>query len=523
MRGYALFALVVAMFVALAPGVRAQGLIERLITPGPLVEGHAKFENDCGKCHEAFTRNTQPQLCLDCHKEIAADRERKIGFHGKQPEARSRDCRACHTEHKGRGADISTLDPDRFDHEQTNFRLVDSHAKVDCNACHAPKIPFHKTKTECVGCHAKVDPHKGRLGDRCENCHTPAAWRNVKPFDHGKTKFPLEGSHATVVCATCHAGQVYKDLPQACVACHRIQDVHGGRYGPKCETCHRATHWKEAHFDHSATKFPLHGAHASVKCDACHTGDLYAKKLETACVACHRPQDPHKGELGDRCERCHADADWRRNINFNHNNTRFPLVGQHADAQCESCHKSQAFKGAPVKCESCHQDTFHKGRLGAEPECGACHNAFGWKQWRFDHARQTRFALTGSHERLACEKCHTAANPATLKLPTACIACHKDYHRGNLGAEPKCESCHDTVAWPRWRFNHAALANYPLIGGHASLTCERCHVVKNPPNLKLASECISCHRRDDTHHGSFGPACERCHTSVGWRRVTIRQ
>jgi Cytochrome c3 len=384
-----------------------------------------------------------------------------------------------------------------------------------------PKVPFHKTASVCFDCHNKVDHHKGKLGEHCEGCHSPTRWRQTKPFDHNKTKFQLEGAHKSVQCETCHVGEIYKDLAATCGSCHRLQDVHGDRYGPKCETCHDQVKWKNAHFEHDKTKFPLHGAHATVKCDACHTGNLYRDKLEMTCVSCHQKQDPHKGQLGPRCEQCHSDSNWRKDIKFNHNQTNFPLTGLHAPVPCAKCHQSLTYKDAPTACEKCHQDSRHQGRLGSAPRCGTCHTANGWARWHFDHGRQTKYPLTGAHAKLVCEACHSVRN-ASLNLPTACEKCHADFHKGHLGVTPKCETCHNTSVWAQWRFDHGRQANYPLIGAHAKLKCETCHMAINASSLKVASDCFSCHRKDDAHSGSFGRMCDRCHTPVSWNRVEIR-
>ena len=421
----------------------AQTVLEKLVMPGPLVEGHAKLESECNKCHEPFSRHSQTRLCLDCHKEIAADRTARAGFHGRERRAATLQCNQCHTDHKGRDADINQLDRETFDHDATNFKLVDAHKTVPCAKCHAEKVKFRKAPSGCFACHKKDDPHQGRL-ERCDNCHPVTKWRETKPFDHSKTKFPLQGAHKDVACATCHAGELYKDLPSTCISCHRLQDVHTGRYGGKCETCHDESKWKTNHFNHDKTKFPLRGAHVKVKCDACHTGDLYRDKLATTCVSCHRKNDPHKGKLGERCERCHNDTDWRRNLSFDHELTRFPLIGLHASVACEECHRTAAYKDTPLACEKCHKD-FHQGRLG--PGCGTCHNPNGWARWRFDHARQTRFALVGVHEKVACESCHKTRSPPNLKLPMNCDSCHhsEDVHRGSLGSD--CERCHVATGW----------------------------------------------------------------------------
>lgn len=422
----------------------AQSVLEKLVMPGPLAEGHAKYEGECARCHEPYSRSSQTKLCLDCHKDITADRATGSGLHGRDRLAKAGDCKQCHTEHKGREADITQFDRETFSHDATNFALTGAHRTASCDGCHVGKAKFRKAPTVCFECHKKVEPHRGRLGERCENCHNVFKWRDTKPFDHGKTHFPLVGAHKDVRCTTCHAGEVYKELAVTCVSCHRLQDVHAGRYGEKCDSCHEQVKWRPGRFDHSKTHFPLRGAHEKVKCDSCHTGNLHRDKLATTCVSCHRKQDPHQGKLGERCERCHGETDWRKSVSFDHDLSRFPLVGLHATVPCEECHRSPTYKGEPTVCEKCHRD-YHQGRLGGR--CADCHNPNGWSRWRFDHARQTAWPLTGAHQKLVCEACHKAPSPPTLKLATDCYSCHRaaDPHGGNYGRS--CERCHVTTSW----------------------------------------------------------------------------
>jgi hypothetical protein len=107
---------------------RSQNLFEKLVMPGPLIEGHVKLEQSCFECHVPFSRQSQSNLCLACHKEIAGDRLARRGLHGRQPDAAKQDCRYCHTDHKGRNADIIQLDRQTFDHTFTNFELKGAHS-----------------------------------------------------------------------------------------------------------------------------------------------------------------------------------------------------------------------------------------------------------------------------------------------------------------------------------------------------------------------------------------------------------
>jgi hypothetical protein len=440
------FAIGIGMVSAFTSTGRSQSVFEKLVTLGPLVAGHAKLEKECDNCHAPFSPTAQSQLCLACHKDTRAQRQMRTAFHGRDPQALTQECYHCHTDHKGRNADILLFDPETFDHGFTNFPLRDAHAAVPCSDCHAQTAKYTAAGRRCFDCHKASDPHKGRLGETCNDCHFETVWRRVKAFDHEKTKFRLQGAHPTVACASCHVSERYKDIGAACMDCHRIQDVHGGRYGAKCDSCHDQNKWSTIHFDHDkATKYPLRAAHAKVGCDSCHTGDLYRDKLATSCVSCHRKDDPHQGKLSSRCEQCHSEANWRRVVSFDHDLARFPLIGRHAIVPCEECHSSLAFKGTPLACVSCHPDQHHEGRLTLN--CGLCHNPNSWARWRFDHDKQTRYPLTGAHRDVNCQACHAAKNVSKITLATDCYSCHRqdDVHGGSLGRS--CERCHTTTSF----------------------------------------------------------------------------
>jgi hypothetical protein len=249
-----------------------------------------------------------------------------------------------------------------------------------------------------------------------------------------------------VACSSCHANEKYKGVPTACASCHQLQDVHQGRYGAKCDSCHQPEKWKTIRFDHSRqTKFPLRGKHASVTCDACHKGDLYRDKLAMTCISCHKKDDAHKGQLGPNCQQCHNETAWRKKVAFDHDLSRFPLLGKHAIVPCEECHKSTSFKDTPMACVSCHPDEHHQGTLTSN--CALCHTPNDWKRWRFDHDKQTSFPLTGAHAGLTCAACHREKNVTKISLPGSCYGCHAgdDDHQGNFGRA--CEKCHNTKSF----------------------------------------------------------------------------
>ncbi len=419
---------------------------EQLLMPGPVARAHEKIEQDCQACHVPFEKKAQDRLCLDCHKPVAGDMAAGQGFHGKTPLMASIPCSDCHDDHKGRDFDMTGLNRSSFPHDYTDFALRGAHRTVACADCHQEGKRWAEAPQRCFACHKADDQHAGNLGQECQSCHKTSAWKDLQPFDHGKTRFPLKDKHAAVACIACHVGEVYKGIGTDCASCHAIDDVHRTRFGADCKSCHNEKAWSPAKFDHGKhTPFPLKGAHATAQCSACH-GDELLRPLATACFDCHKAQDVHHGSLGSDCASCHNETGWRTKIRFDHDLTRFPLSGLHAAVACEACHVSQSYKDAKTDCASCHKaDDVHLGRFTAR--CESCHTASGWTRVSFDHGRDTTFKLTGKHATAACYSCHAAKNVADASLPKDCFSCHakQDVHRGKFGTN--CASCHSTTAF----------------------------------------------------------------------------
>lgn len=160
----------------------------------------------------------------------------------------------------------------------------------------------------CIGCHRDNDPHKRQLGDGCGQCHGETDWKTAVRFDHDLSDFPLLGKHAQAKCADCHKSPAFLDADATCVSCHRKEDVHKGRLGPDCSTCHTPVDWARWRFDHDAqTDFKLTGKHRGLDCGSCHKTEVKGKiEQSTRCVACHSADDKHRGSFGTTCERCHS-------------------------------------------------------------------------------------------------------------------------------------------------------------------------------------------------------------------------
>jgi hypothetical protein len=497
----------------------APALARSQISPGALARPHERLEGalQCVKCHaggggRGIGKEQMTGQCLNCHKEIAWLVERERGVHGRVREQR---CSSCHPEHAGRDfALISWPDggdtPDRFDHARAGWALEGSHARRKCVDCHktafrvspaarlsqrpAPAVGWVGLETRCTSCHE--DAHRGALDRNCLKCHDAEHWKPAPRFDHGKTDYRLTGAHAVVPCADCHANP-------------RLQLTSDARGVP----------------------IPRYRPLAHQECSACHA-------------------DPHKGQLGTTCARCHVTTAFKtiNRASFDHDRTRYPLRGRHAEVSCEKCHDFAAGRVArnPAfgTCTACHTPDPHAGTAtlaGRVVDCASCHTVDGFRPSSYTVAqhRLTKYPLEGRHQQARCAACHvkTVTAGVTMRPVTAtCVSCHLDPH-GKRYAQ--CSDCHnlqgfrpattDLAAHQRFRF--------PLEGAHRAVPCLDCHAdmrrASAPSTLALArwsgppllfaapkGGCAGCH--ENLHGGQFatrpdGAACETCHDTDAFR------
>ncbi|MFQ5469524.1 MAG: cytochrome c3 family protein [Gammaproteobacteria bacterium] len=516
-RYYWLFCIVAIVL----PTYASASSIETLMMPGKVIKGHAKYEEDCDKCHQTFSKSMQSTLCMDCHKKIGKDVEDKKGFHGILKNAAITECKQCHTEHKGRNMDVVRLDKETFNHKQTDFPLKGAHTIVQCKSCHKKDKKYREAKATCFACHKEDDPHKERLGKKCSKCHNENSWTRVK-FDHDKTDYPLKGKHKKAACNGCHPNERYKDISTVCYDCHRLNDIHATRYGKKCKDCHTPEKWTEVKFNHDKdTEYKLIGRHKKVLCDSCHKkGNIYDEDLGTKCIDCHKNDDEHKGRYGKKCKTCHTPRGWGKKIKFDHDkDTDFKLRGKHKKADCETCHKGDIYEEElETSCFTCHRkDDVHKGEEGKV--CERCHNENNWgEKIVFDHD-VTYFPLIGLHATTPCEECHLTGTFKAAAIQ--CVACHHndDEHKKRLG--PDCELCHNPNDWTLWEFDHDKQTDYELDGAHKGLDCHACHKRPVKDKIELSTTCGNCHKNDDIHDGGFGKQCERCHITESFDELKL--
>ena len=387
------------------------------------------LDTKCDECHSDGEKHREaPSDCVACHRDDEP-----------HSETMDDDCAACHQ--TAGWADA------KFDHDATDFALIGKHQQAACLDCHEDRT-FPNPPTTCFGCHEADDAHDGRSGQQCESCHNPTDWHDSS-FDHARdTDFPLEGKHQEAACSDCHSEQPFEDeMNVACVSCHLDDDTHDKHRGGKCEACHVSTDWKQPFFEHDIhTDYKLLGGHRGIACNDCHIEPVFDVQLITSCDSCHLDDDPHEALLGQQCENCHTEVSWQDPVFFDHDLTRFPLHGVHAEQECESCHTTKAYANEDTGCVSCHRDDDpHKGNF--QDRCGACHNPVSWDIWTFDHDLQTNFPLDGAHVDVGCGDCHRMTLDKIKATAGNCRDCHRadDVHDGEFGTD--CGRCHGAASF----------------------------------------------------------------------------
>lgn len=339
----------------------------------PLKGKHQRV--DCKACHQMQATpltvfqdrlGVKTQDCATCHQDV---HEGKFGA----------DCASCHDETSFRK--VGSMEG--FNHDLTGFALEGKHEAVDCRKCHlSESLTEPLAHNACAACHE--DYHEGQFATAartpdCAECHTVDGFEGstFSIAQHAETKFPLVGGHVATPCFACHLQEEkwsFRNIGERCVDCH--DDIHQGEIASKwypdqaCEKCHLTESWTAANrFDHDQTPFKLTGKHAGQDCRACHVPDEEHPQgrfagIASACAACHdnvHGSQFEKDGVTD-CARCHSFDGWAM-ADFDHDKTRFPLEGKHAEVACERCHRPVDGAGETMvqyrfesfECVDCHQ------------------------------------------------------------------------------------------------------------------------------------------------------------------------
>jgi len=166
----------------------------------------------------------------------------------------------------------------------------------------------------------------------------------------------------------------------------------------------------------------------------------------------------------------------------------------------------------------------------------------------FDHI-ETGFALTGSHNRLDCIKCHSSGQ--NEKLPHQCTACHDNKRatgmpKNHIATREPCDICHTTNGFIEQIDMDHKNSSAPCVFCHdgyaqigkgvahiqSSNNCKICHAVQHwrplghvKHNEISVTECVICHNntvtrgKNSSRHISVSDNCGACHDShhSAWR------
>lgn len=239
-------------------------------------------------------------------------------------------------------------------------------------------------------------------------------------------------------------------------------------------------------------------------------------------------QSPHGNGFTIDCAECHSADNWTFNKNantFNHDNTSFPLTGQHTELECRSCHSSLEFNKVSSDCISCHTD-FHQQTVGND--CARCHTPASWIVENITQLHEKiSFPLMGAHAIINCNTCHqNETNLRFSPISPECISCHsQDYETAKmpdhitLGFPVDCSQCHRQTGM-NWIGEGIVHSFFPLEQGHKINDCSQCH--KSSTYKDITPDCINCHKTDlaNAHspdHSLFPTQCNLCHTlAQGW-------
>lgn len=299
---------------------------------------------------------------------------------------------------------------------------------------------------------ASLNPH-GALpeGLACTDCHATTSWSPLRAdpsWTHDQTSFALEGRHAEVTCALCHAGLVFDRIDtgaEECASCH--VDVHQGSMTSPCSSCHGTASFTDLDPGtvHPAD-FPLEGAHLQISCESCHQNDL---------GGAYRP----------------------------------------LDRECATCHIDDYLSS----------DLVDHASLGFSTECTECHSTLDFRDVAFDHFTISRgFELTGAHRGTECTTCHSGPGGSVPEAPVesvSCYACHvDDYDREHAGSDfpTDCLYCHTDDTWDGASFEHT----FSIFRGRHAGEWDRCEDCHSTPGDYQAFSCFACHTRSETdgHH-----------------------
>ena len=241
------------------------------ISPGELVNGHQKLNNQCSACHSPFGGIVNSK-CISCHKlsEIGKENINTIFFHER---LKNSSCVSCHADHKGMIQDNTLM---KFEHD-----LLSEEDKINCNACHkAPNSGSHKY-----------------FLNTCNSCHTNEVWKTTTKFSHEMIE-----ANQRQNCTLCHSAptdNMHKDFGRDCISCHSLDQWNPSSFNHENYFAFDVNHHSTCTNCHSNNNFK---AYSCTNCHEHSANKLFNEHAEEGIsdilngVRCHRIGNAEDGE-----------------------------------------------------------------------------------------------------------------------------------------------------------------------------------------------------------------------------------
>jgi len=241
----------------------------KTISPGPIQNGHKKYETRCSTCHTLFSE-IDNQKCQKCHlpsqiPAVSAPQKSHLAFNHNTVTTES--CIDCHKEHH---------------HNEPTQKILNFH-----------KLQYNKQAVLCAECHSapKNLLHHKKTNDNCIICHNTNEWKAIT-YAHS-----LQDKEMTnELCSNCHL---------------KPKDKEHEKVDRGCPACHAVSEWKKITSNHDPY-FRLDRKHKR-DCENCHINKNYS---EYNCFTCHDHQEArlksehkHFGVSDNKkCVQCHRSS-----------------------------------------------------------------------------------------------------------------------------------------------------------------------------------------------------------------------
>lgn len=230
-------------------GLGSSAAWQRMANPGTLSNAHAFLDHNCSACHTPG-KGAEAINCIVCHANDDSILQR-------QPTAFHSDignCRDCHSEHRGRHAEMTDMDHDvlavigRKNLAETATDGSESaallawlkHAGTDGSKAPAsdfvhPQLTANERTLNCASCHQNDDQHFGLFGTDCSSCHEATRW-NLPEFRH-----PSSNSKD---CSQCHQAPPSHYMMHFKMISAKVAGKPHAKVS-ECYTCHQTTSWPD--------------------------------------------------------------------------------------------------------------------------------------------------------------------------------------------------------------------------------------------------------------------------------------